>query len=183
VEVRPLGASEWRELKELRLRALAVDPLAFGSTLAEEAAYADSEWVEWAEESDRGDQGRTFVAIDDGVWQGMVFSSLLDEGSAGLFGMWVDPRARRMGAARALVNAVIGWARQRQAPGITLSVAEDNMAAQRLFGSSGFAPTGERRPLPSRPHISTLGMHLALDSSAQRGRARPSPRPGRVAPE
>ena len=94
MEVRPLGANEWRELKELRLRALAVDPLAFGSTLAAEAAYADNEWVEWAEESGRGDQGRTFVAVDGGVWQGMVFTSLLDDGYAGLFGMWVDPRAR-----------------------------------------------------------------------------------------
>jgi ribosomal protein S18 acetylase RimI-like enzyme len=167
VDVRPPGASEWRELKELRLRALAIDPFAFGSTLAAEAAYADKEWVEWAEASGRGDQGRAFVAIDDGVWQGMVFTSLLDDGYAGLFGMWVDPRARRVGAARALVNAVIGWARQRRAPGISLSVAEDNLPAQRLFGSSGFAPTGERRPLPSRPHISTLGMHLALNSSAE----------------
>jgi ribosomal protein S18 acetylase RimI-like enzyme len=155
-------AGEWRELRELRLRALKGDPQAFGSTFAEEAADPESEWIEWAEASEAGERTRTFVAHGEQGWQGIVFTSLLDDGDAGLFGMWVDPRDRRKGIAAALVDAVVAWARDSQAAGVSLSVAEDNTAAAELFGSSGFVFTGERRPLPSRPEVATLAMRHSV---------------------
>jgi ribosomal protein S18 acetylase RimI-like enzyme len=159
VKVRPVRAGEWRELRELRLRALKADPQAFGSTLAKEAADPESEWIEWAKASEEGTRTCTFVAFGDRAgWQGMVFAALLDDGDAGLFGMWVEPRNRGKGIAAALVDAVIAWARERRVAKISLSVAEDNTAAASLFASKGFASTEERRPLPSRPEVNTLTM-------------------------
>jgi ribosomal protein S18 acetylase RimI-like enzyme len=152
-------------MRALRLRALKSDPQAFGSTFAKAAAYAESEWIERAEASEAGEEARVFVAVGDQGWQGMVITDLLDDGDAGLFGMWVDPRDRRKGIAAALVDAVIAWARERGAGGVTLSVAAHNAAAAVLFASKGFAFTGERRPLPSRPEVWTLEMRRPVGAT------------------
>ena len=158
VNVRPVRAGEWRELRELRLRALKADPQAFGSTFEEEAADPESEWIEWAEQSEAGERTRTFVALGEGGWQGMAFAALLENGDAGLFGMWVAAQYRRKGVATALVDAVVAWARERGSAGISLSVAEDNTAAATLFGANGFVFTSARRTLPSRPETAALAM-------------------------
>jgi hypothetical protein len=41
VEVRQVQSADWKELREVRLRALADAPGAFASTLEREAAYPD----------------------------------------------------------------------------------------------------------------------------------------------
>ena len=161
--VRPVVAGDWRDLRELRLHALKADPQAFGSTYAREAAHPKSKWVDWAAASEAGERSRTFVAFGEHRWQGMAFAELLDDGDAGLFGVWVDPRDRHMGIATALVDAVVAWARERGAAGVSLSIAEDNTAAAAMFGSNGFAVTGERGTLHSRPEVGTLAMRRPLD--------------------
>jgi ribosomal protein S18 acetylase RimI-like enzyme len=158
VNVRPVHAVEWRELRELRLRALKTDPQAFGSTFAEESADPDYKWIEWAKASEEGERTCTFVALGRRGWKGMVLARLLDDGDAGLFAMWVEPRDRGKGIAVALVHAIVLWAQERRVAGISLSVAEDNTAATALFGSKGFSATGELRPLPSRPEVNALKM-------------------------
>jgi hypothetical protein len=49
VAVERVRAAEWRELRELRLRALADAPEAFASTLAREAAFPDDVWRQRAQ--------------------------------------------------------------------------------------------------------------------------------------
>lgn len=44
VVVRNAVADEWRAVREIRLRALAEEPRAFGSTYAREAPFDESEW-------------------------------------------------------------------------------------------------------------------------------------------
>ena len=56
--VRP---DEWRELRDMRLRALADAPDAFGATLAEEEADPDEAWQRRADRPD----GTMIVAVDD----------------------------------------------------------------------------------------------------------------------
>ncbi len=59
-------------LSDLRLRALAGDPLAFGSTLEREAPW-DDEWDDWARRHADGGDEATFIAIaDDGSPAGLA---------------------------------------------------------------------------------------------------------------
>jgi hypothetical protein len=48
VEIRRIGAGEWRELRDLRLRALNDAPEAFTATCQEESNDTDAHWSEWA---------------------------------------------------------------------------------------------------------------------------------------
>src|SRR5579871_3820752 len=99
IEVRRVSAGDWREMKRVRLAALATDRLAFGSTLAAESAFGDDVWVDRA----------TWVAVAaDGRMVGMMGAHI--EGLvAKLFGSWVDPAARGAGVGGRLLDAVVGW--------------------------------------------------------------------------
>lgn len=73
-----------------------------------------------------------------------------DQGGAGdlvpglrhLTGLAVRPECQRSGIGSALLDAALREAADRDARRVTLWTAEDNAAAQRLFVSRGFAPTG-----------------------------------------
>jgi RimJ/RimL family protein N-acetyltransferase len=58
-----------------------------------------------------------------------------------LWGMYVRPSARKTGAGRRLVEAVVELARQ-SAELIQLTVVQDNAAARRLYASLGFVEFG-----------------------------------------
>ena len=49
MEVRQMQSADWKELREVRLRALADAPGAFASTLEREAAYPDDVWRQRAQ--------------------------------------------------------------------------------------------------------------------------------------
>jgi ribosomal protein S18 acetylase RimI-like enzyme len=64
--VRRIGAGEGAALREVRLRALADAPLAFGSTHGREAAYPDAHWAGWAAESGGDAAGQALFVVDPG---------------------------------------------------------------------------------------------------------------------
>jgi ribosomal protein S18 acetylase RimI-like enzyme len=165
VEARRAGAADWEALRRLRLRALADAPDAFASTLDAEVAFPAEAWRQRAE---GGPASATFIARQDGADVGLagVFAEPDPPGRMHLISMWVDPRHRRQGVARALVDLVIGWAAERQASELVLWVADHNDAARRLYERLGFRPTGESQPLPSNPARSESCMRLPLGGSA-----------------
>ena len=60
--------------------------------------------------------------------------------------VFVDPRWRRTGVARALLDEVRASAQQRGALRMTLQTEDDNVAALRLYEKYGFTPvTGLRQ--------------------------------------
>ena len=69
VEVQRVHAAGWRELRELRLRALADAPEAFASTLDREAAFGDGIWRQRAQ---GGPASASFLARAGGVGVGMA---------------------------------------------------------------------------------------------------------------
>jgi len=84
-------------------------------------------------------------------------------GDAGLFAMWVAPASRGKGIGRALVGAVVQWARSRGYRRVLLDVADENAHAVRLYERCGFVPTGERGLLPApREHVLEHQRALAL---------------------
>jgi hypothetical protein len=72
VEIRRIRADEGLRLREVRLRALADAPTAFGSSLAREQAFAESTWHERAADGAAGSDRVTFVAEEAGRLVGLA---------------------------------------------------------------------------------------------------------------
>ena len=156
MEVRRLRADEAERLRALRLRALADAPWAFGSSYARERRY-EADW--WAARA-RQDGDVVYVADAGDALVGMAGGFCPEEGVVMLWGMWVAAEARGHGLGRALVESVIGWARERGAATLRLEVTDTGPAqpAAALYRSLGFEPTGERSPLDSDPSLETILM-------------------------
>jgi ribosomal protein S18 acetylase RimI-like enzyme len=158
--VRELRPDEWREVRALRLRALADAPRAFLSTVAEEEGYDDEVWRGRAA---RDDRRASFVCEADGELVGGTTGILTADGAGvDLVAMWVAPTHRRRGLGKALVEHVVAWARERGATSVTLEVNEALAPALGLYRSAGFEPTGARRPLPTDPGHDALELWLDL---------------------
>jgi ribosomal protein S18 acetylase RimI-like enzyme len=147
VLVREVRPDEWRELRELRLAALATDEDAFGDTLALARARDDDAWCVYASD---GVDSVTFVAVRDGRFVGMSRGRVHGTG-AGLYGMWVAPDARGEGLGRRLVEAVLAWSRARGLLRVVLDAAEHRAPARALYRRCGFVETGLRRPMDRHP--------------------------------
>jgi GNAT superfamily N-acetyltransferase len=144
VTVRRIAPGDGELLADLRLRALADAPYAFGSTHAEESRRSGDEWAERARRRAEGNREATFFAYlgDDpvGLAGGMVDDTAQ---TVDLISMWVAPEARRHGAARALIEAVVDWARQAGHDELQLWVTEMNDGARALYDTSGFVATAD----------------------------------------
>jgi GNAT superfamily N-acetyltransferase len=148
VLVRQVRPDEWRELRTLRLAALANDEDAFGDTLALASARDDDAWRAYA---GGGAAKVTFVAVRDGAFVGMARGGPRDAGEVGLYGMWVAPDARDAGLGRRLVEAVLAWARGHGATRVALDAAEHRAPARALYRRCGFVETGRRRAMDHHP--------------------------------
>jgi GNAT superfamily N-acetyltransferase len=160
--VRPLAAHEWQLYRALRLRALADAPAAFGSTLAEEEVRPDQDWA-WRLHLGATRHGdRPLVAERDGTAVGLAWAKAAADDAAlvNLFQMWVAPEARGHGAAAALLDATIAWARASGARAIELGVVCGNDAARRLYERAGFRDHGD--PEPQRPGSSRMEQRMRL---------------------
>ncbi len=148
IAVSPAAPADWELVRDLRLRALADAPGAFASTLEREAAYEDGEWQR------RVADGHWWSARTGGRSIGLVAAvagtSTTDRH---LVSMWVAPDHRGGGAAAALVEAVCAWAADDGAETVSLWVVGTNERARRFYDRLGFAPTGERQPLPGAPEV------------------------------
>jgi ribosomal protein S18 acetylase RimI-like enzyme len=61
-----------------------------------------------------------------------------------------------------LLDAVIAWARARNASSLNLGVTCGDSPARRLYERAGFKPTGEPQPLRPGSKLSAQSMRLAL---------------------
>jgi GNAT superfamily N-acetyltransferase len=161
VAVRELRPDEWREARDLRLRALADEPTAFLRTLAEEAAFGDDVWRDRA--TVRDDRA-TFVAEADGELVGSATCLVGPGDGATLVAMWVAPGHRRRGLGRALVGSAVAWAEENGAARVVLDVNERLEPAVSLYRRAGFRPTGGRLALPTQPGSDAVELSLELPS-------------------
>lgn len=155
--IRRLLQEDGDQLRDVRLRALRDAPCAFSSSFDRESALGPEFWEERVAESELGEHGVVFAAVRDGKSVGMAGGFMLDDSRevAVLWGMWVDPLARRSGIAQQLVEAVAAWARDSGAGQLRLSVTdcEESRPAAALYHKIGFADTGEREPLDWKPSL------------------------------
>jgi ribosomal protein S18 acetylase RimI-like enzyme len=150
MSVRRLAAADGVLLRDLRMRALRDAPHAFEMTAAEEDAVPEQEWGRRAAAPGRA----VFVAPGDGPAVAMAGVVLRDGGErAVLWGMWVDPGARRRGLGRELVEAAADWARREGADRVELWVTDRAEGAAALYRRAGFEATGRAKPLASDPAV------------------------------
>lgn len=155
--LKTLGAGDWARYRDIRLRALADTPNAFARALSEEQAFSEEKW-----RSRLSGDGLVVVAEVSGQDAGLVGGvPLLDR--AGLVSMWVAPDHRRSGTGRALVQAVVAWAREAGFQTLVLDVADENTSAIAFYERLGFQRTGRTGTLPPpRIHITEHERALTL---------------------
>lgn len=162
VEIRLVRREEWREFRDLRLRALADAPEAFGSAIESEREYGEATWHDWIA-GWGGAVNRCLVAVEGDAWLGMAVGSH-EEGREHihLYAMWVDPGARRRSIGTQLVCAILDWGTARGANEIRLGVTESNPAAVAFYRRMGFEDTGERHPLREGSALRVVQMRRPL---------------------
>ena len=150
LEIRRLRADEGLAYRAVRLRALELEPEAYGQTLAEALADPEQLWHDLAASvADEGNPRALFV-LDrgDGTLGGALYGAVSPTpphfGSLGA--MWVDADLRSASWADELMDAACGWASRWGAPGVTLWLAPGNERAWRFYQRHGFQPTGNLAP-------------------------------------
>ena len=139
--VREVRGDDWPTWREIRLRALADSPSAFGSTSIREVAFTEQDWRRRL----AGD-GVCVLVEDDGLPVGMGGGFPDLPGFLHVVAMWVDPAHRGRGVGHAVLHGVDAWARRRGLR-LHLDVNTTNATARRSYERFGFAVTGETRPL------------------------------------
>ena len=161
MEVRRVTSQEWEALRDVRLRALADAPDAFGTTHAEAVSRPDEWWRDWAARSAETDTQAMVLAWDGDDPAGIAGVFATDDGAWQVISMWVGPGARGRGVGRALLDAVVAWAREHDSDRtIRLSVADGNDDARSLYERYGFVDSGVAEPLRSNSALTVRELEL-----------------------
>ena len=171
-DIRPAGADEWRQVKALRLRALADEaaPIAFLESYAEASGRPDEFWQERARgssvEAGSGAGARQFVAVTEhGEWVGTAVGLIEQAGEVDfegvvvsrtgghVVGVFLCPEHRGRGVLDRLFVAVGDWLRAAGLDHVRLYVHADNVRAQRSYEKAGFRTTGMRISGTAGPEI------------------------------
>ena len=162
--IRPTAATDWREIRDLRLEMIRDTPTAYNETL-EDALNNDE--AEWRMRGERGiaEHGIAVAAIDaSGRWVGTMAGFVSEQVAAPLLvGVYVAPgyRGSEAGVTDALLAAVEAWA-STEGGRLFLHVHEDNARARTAYERRGFTATGHSIPYNLDPGRSELEMVKVL---------------------
>ncbi|KOV57922.1 acetyltransferase [Streptomyces sp. MMG1121] len=165
--IRAIRPDDWPLVKQLRLDALR-DPvahLAFLESYDEAASRSDAFWQDRAIGSGEGSSAaRQFIAeASDGSWAGTLTVLIEEAGTKDwkegtverrqghVVGVYVRPGHRGNGLIKALLDAGVTWAWERDAQRVRLYVHEENARAQGAYRKAGFVPSGEIVPFVRDP--------------------------------
>ena len=150
--------------RDIRLQALRDAPDAFGTIASEAEARPLSYWEDLTRAvTEPGQQVMCLACEGDtvlGCTYGLLDRDRREVGRVG--GMWVTPAARRQGVGRALLQAVMAWARGRHLQRLELWAPAHSPAAVALYQQAGFRETGQRKPLPTIPALQIIEMACEL---------------------
>ena len=160
--VRKLAPAEWRTYRDLRLRALADSPDAFGSTLAIEQGRSAEDWASRLTQGATSGLDLPLIAEVDHAAAGLTWARVdpLDRSIVNVYQMWVAPEFRGQGAGRILLRAAVDWARSLDATSVQLGVTCGDTPAMRLYAREGFTPFGP--PGSLRPGSPVVGQPMRL---------------------
>ena len=139
IPIRRLTPGDVYRFREIRLRALAAHPGAFGTTVEEEAAKPFAHLAELLSAH------AIFGGFDAEALVGIAafrpYPNQKERHKGTLWGMYVEPAARSSGLGGALVDAVLDYARGKVIQ-VHLVVGRENEGARRLYESRGFSSYG-----------------------------------------
>jgi GNAT superfamily N-acetyltransferase len=162
--IRALQPHEVKFHRELRIRVLRDSPDSFRETASEVEGRPHSYWEDLTRSVTEPNRHVMFVAFegDDavGATYGIIDHERSDAGRVG--GMWVEPSRRRRGVGRALLAAVLGWARERGLKRVGLWAPVSQPAAVMLYSDAGFNGTGRQRPMPGNADLQITEMEIEL---------------------
>lgn len=168
--IQRFAAHEWSSYRDLRLRALAESPDAFGSTFEVECARSESEWARRLEAGVHSRSDLPLVARVDSEAIGLAWARVdeIESKVVHLFQVWVTPENRRRGAGHMLLDATVRWAQELGAQVLALDVTCGDTAATRLYTRAGFRPSGDPQPLrPGSPLLKQpMRLTLSRDTAA-----------------
>ena len=159
-DIRRVTADDWELFREIRLRALADSPDAFGITREYAERHTPAGWRERA-----GGPGVTLIALEDDSPVAMGGAFPLSGGGdateprAMIWGMWTAPEARGRGLGARILAALLAWCRAERFR-VLLHVTEGNDQARRLYVTAGFRPTGHWQPLRDGSELRVEEMEL-----------------------
>jgi len=161
VMIRRVNPSDWNEVKLLRLRALATDPMAFGSTFERESTYPDNLWAERAQRAAVAPDYATWVAVGTNDRLVGLVTVIPEADSLMVVAMWVEPEQRGSGLGGQLLDALLEWVRKAHpSTRVRLFVNPALGPAVRLYERRGFVFTGVEDPLPHSPSTAIKEMVL-----------------------
>lgn len=158
VEIVPLTADQWADLKRLRITSLTESPDAFSPTAEEARSHDDDYWRRGARRAAEAEGFEMFIVRRAGVGLGLASAQRDAAGIGHIGAMWVDPVLRGQGIGARLFDTVVGYLRRLGCDAIELSVTETNAAAIALYRSRGFELTGEAEPLRDGSPLKNLFM-------------------------
>jgi RimJ/RimL family protein N-acetyltransferase len=142
ITVRPASVDDAAALRELRLEALADYPEAFAADYDLTAAEGPEKWAERVISFAAKDLGMICLAA---AGERLVGMTGVNRGnwpknyhSGWIWGVYVSPEWRGLGAAEALIEACIDWGRGHGLKVVKLGVLTSNTPAIRCYHRCGF---------------------------------------------
>ena len=154
MEVRRIHKGQGALLRDVRLKALAESPFAFGAKLSDEEKIPLNEFEVKADLQATSETSTTFLAFDKTTVVGQIGAFIDQTNNAFICAMWVSPYNRRQGIGENLITSALAWLNQLDNNKVYAWVADDNETAKSFYKSIGFISTNTQQPLPSSENIS-----------------------------
>lgn len=140
LEIISLKPEDWKQYRDLRLRALKEEPQAFGSTYADNSKHPDEYWQQRLEDTlNKNAQWLVFARLN-GVLVGMVGAFVEKEPeNAHVIVVYVTPEARGKSISKMLMKELLTRIKTNNViKKITVDVNPEQEAALNLYKNSGF---------------------------------------------
>jgi GNAT superfamily N-acetyltransferase len=150
IEIRRIRPDDALAARDLRLRALATDPLSFGSNFDLEVARPDAFWLEAAADRASSPDRANFLAVDGGSLVGVAVTARDRERLEvfAVYSVWIVPAFRGQGIGVRLLTALEEFAAAHGGARMELTVTDASPAARRLYERMGFVADGRIQPSP-----------------------------------
>ncbi len=146
IEIVTLPVFSWQEYKELRLRALKTEPQAFYSSYEKEVVYPDDKWQQRLRNVENGKSWMFFARLNGklvGIVGGYRSKEDIHNNRVQIWGVYVDPQARRKGIAKSLMEKMLEELKKHSDIAIVRTeVNVDQQPAKKLYEKFGFEVAG-----------------------------------------